>query len=296
MKGPDGATAAPYAFSGNRDAIVYEAGVRDLTVDPTLTGFSANHAWGTFKGLVDLLPHIQKLGVTHIQLLCPLENYYYDQTKNRQRELDTAQTAGANYNWGYDPQNYFTPSGMYSASPADPAARVNELKTLVNEIHKQGMGVILDVVYNHTANNSVLADPGLQGYYYRSSSKNGAGSNVPSKAIIIKIFFIFLCSFVYPIKLAFCLSSIMTERSFSFFRCRFLSSMRNIIQYPIGIIVMMKSMAIKVPKQTTTPIGPHIGEFWMTIGMTPIEAAALVRNIGRIRRWAACRAACLALR
>ena len=177
MKGVDGTTAAPYAFASNRDAIVYEAGVRDLTVDPILTFTTSGHRWGTFKALVDMLPHIQKLGVTHIQLLCPLANYTYDQTKIGTRETDVAQTSGANYNWGYDPHNYFTPTGMYSADPASPAARINELKTLVNEIHKQGMGVILDVVYNHTANNNVLGNALIPGYYYRSSSANGAGSN-----------------------------------------------------------------------------------------------------------------------
>lgn len=187
MKGPNGTTPAPYAYASNRDAIIYEAGVRDLTVDPNLSGFAAGHTWGTFKGLVDLLPHIQKLGVTHVQLLCPLENYTYDQTKIGTRELNIAVTSGANYNWGYDPQNYFTPTGMYSANPLDPTARVNELKTLVNEIHKQGMGVILDVVYNHTANNAVLADSGLQGYYYRSTSRNGAGSqDVRSEAKMVR--------------------------------------------------------------------------------------------------------------
>ena len=187
MKGTDGTTPAPYAYGSNRDAIIYEAGVRDLTVDPNLSGFAAGHTWGTFKGLVDLLPHIQKLGVTHVQLLCPLENYTYDQTKTGTRELRIDQTSGANYNWGYDPQNYFTPTGMYSANPLDPTARINELKTLVNEIHKRGMGVILDVVYNHTANNAVLADSGLQGYYYRSTSRNGAGSqDVRSEAKMVR--------------------------------------------------------------------------------------------------------------
>ncbi len=176
MRGPDGSTAAPYAFGTNRDAIIYEAGIRDLTVDPFVTGFTAGRTWGTYKALVDMLPHIQKLGVTHIQLLCPLQNYYYDQTRIGTRELSTGMTGGANYNWGYDPQNYFTPSGMYSANPLDPTARINELKTLVNEIHKQGMGVILDVVYNHTANNDVLGDSLLPGYWYRPSSNNGAGS------------------------------------------------------------------------------------------------------------------------
>ena len=186
MKGADG-SAAPYAYASNRDAIVYEAGVRDLTVDPALTGFTQGRTWGTFKALIDLLPHIQKLGVTHVQLLCPLQNYTYDQTKIGTREMNAAQTAGANYNWGYDPQNYFTPTGMYSASPTNPAARINELKTLVNEIHKRGMGVILDVVYNHTANNNVLGDSGIQGYYYRGTSRNGAGSqDVKSEAKMVR--------------------------------------------------------------------------------------------------------------
>jgi secreted pullulanase len=187
MKGTDGTTAAPYAFAANRDAIVYEAGIRDLTVDPALSGFTAGHTWGTYKGLVDLLPHIQKLGVTHVQLLCPLENYTYDQRLIGTRELDGTKTSGANYNWGYDPQNYFTPTGMYSASPTSPTARINELKTLINEIHKQGMGVILDVVYNHTANNNVLGDSSIQGYYYRGTSRNGAGSNdVQSEAKMVR--------------------------------------------------------------------------------------------------------------
>ena len=187
MKAPDGTTPAPYAYASNRDAIVYEAGIRDLTVDPNLGTFAAGTTWGTYKGLVDLLPHIQRLGVTHVQLLCPLQNYTYDQTKIRTRELDIAKTSGANYNWGYDPQNYFTPTGMYSADPGNPEARINELKTLVNEIHKQGMGVILDVVYNHTANNNVLAESGLQGYWYRSTSRNGAGSqDVRSEAKMVR--------------------------------------------------------------------------------------------------------------
>lgn len=176
LKGPDG-SAAPYAFRSNRDAIIYEAGIRDLTVDPFLAAFPAAHPWGTYKGFVEVLPHIQKLGVTHIQLLCPLANYTYDERKNGTREMDPAQTSGANYNWGYDPHGYFSPSGMYSATPGDPTARINELKTLINEIHKQGMGVILDVVYNHTANNTILGDSLLPGYYYRGTSRNGAGSN-----------------------------------------------------------------------------------------------------------------------
>ena len=61
-------------------------------------------------------------------------------------------------------------------------------------------------------------------------------------------------------------------------------------------MVTMNSIDTTVPKHTTTPIGPHIGEFSMTMGTTPIEAAAQVRNMGRMRRCAAWKAACLALR
>lgn len=177
MLATDGSSSSSYSYSDNRDAIIYEAGVRDLTVDPNLSFSSTGHTWGTYKALVDMLPHIQKLGVTHVQLLCPLQNYNYDQELIGSRETSTNLTTGANYNWGYDPQNYFTPTGMYSSDPGTPATRVNELMTLVNEVHKKGMGVIIDVVFNHTANNNILDGGTLSGYYYRSTSNNGAGSN-----------------------------------------------------------------------------------------------------------------------
>jgi pullulanase/glycogen debranching enzyme len=171
MVGPDGTTSTPYTYTGNRDAIVYETDIRDFTVDPAL---GLTHPFGTYGALIDMLPHIKKLGVTHIQLLSPLENFYYDQTKIGTRETGIVNT-GANYNWGYDPQNYFTPTGMYSAAPNNPASRVQELITLINAIHNAGMGVILDVVYNHTANNTILGNA-VNNYYYRATSYNGAGS------------------------------------------------------------------------------------------------------------------------
>ena len=72
------------------------------------------------------------------------------------------------YNWGYDPVNYNAPEGSYSTNPADPAARVKEMKQMVKHLHDNGIGVIMDVVYNHTAQNDdsnfSLTAPG---YYYR---------------------------------------------------------------------------------------------------------------------------------
>ena len=74
-------------------------------------------------------------------------------------------------NWGYDPQNYFSLTGMYSSAPTDPAKRIEEFKNLVNEIHKRGMGVILDVVYNHTAKTSIFED--LEPNYYHFMDADG---------------------------------------------------------------------------------------------------------------------------
>ncbi len=174
MVAPDGTTITPYSYNSNRDAIIYETDIRDFTVDPALN-LPSNHPFGTYEALIDMLPHIQKLGVTHIQLLCPLENFNYNQSLISTRETSST-TSGNNYNWGYDPQSYFTPSGMYSSAPNDPNKRLQELLTLINAIHNAGMGVILDVVFNHTANNSILGNA-VSGYYYRNSSNNGAGSN-----------------------------------------------------------------------------------------------------------------------
>jgi secreted pullulanase len=80
---------------------------------------------------------------------------------------------GANYNWGYGPDNYFSPEGMYSVDPTDPELRIKELKELIKSIHEKGMGVTLDVVYNHTARLEFLEDI-VPGYYHFMDAKGVA--------------------------------------------------------------------------------------------------------------------------
>ena len=82
------------------------------------------------------------------------------------------ESEGTDYNWGYDPQSYFALTGMYSEDPSNPELRVVEFKNLVNEIHKRGMGIILDVVYNHTASVSIFED--LEPNYYHFMSADGS--------------------------------------------------------------------------------------------------------------------------
>ncbi|MCH5327360.1 MAG: type I pullulanase, partial [Duncaniella sp.] len=104
------------------------------------------------------IDHLKELGVTHVHIL---PSYDYN-------SVDEANLQENVYNWGYDPQNYNAPEGSYSTNPENPAIRVAEMKEMVKALHDNGIGVIMDVVYNHTAENDgsnfSLTAPG---YYYR---------------------------------------------------------------------------------------------------------------------------------
>ncbi|MCW6660524.1 pullulanase [Aerococcaceae bacterium NML191292] len=167
--GPELDFANIEGFKKREDAIIYEAHVRDFTSDPNIAS-ELTHQFGTFAAFVERLDYLQKLGVTHIQLL-PVMNYYHaNELKNKERHTEYA-SKDSNYNWGYDPQSYFALSGMYSQDPTNPAKRIEEFKHLVNEIHKRGMGVILDVVYNHTAQTHIFED--LEPNYYHFMNTDG---------------------------------------------------------------------------------------------------------------------------
>jgi len=150
------------SFSGKyTDAIIYEASVRDFTYDLK----SENKS--TFLGLVENNPtkannptglaYIASLGVTHIQLL-PIFDFggVDDVSKN------------SKYNWGYNPEQYSVPSGWYSKNPNDPYSRINELLELIDNCHKYGLRVNMDVVFNHVYDFKVFPLDYLNpGYNYR---------------------------------------------------------------------------------------------------------------------------------
>ena len=167
------------------DAVIYEMHHRDFSASPT-SGivnkgkFLALTEQGTKSpdGLATGTDHLKELGVTHVHILPS-----YDYTSVDEANLSTPQ-----YNWGYDPQNYNAPEGSYSTNPADPAARVSEMKRMVKALHDAGIGVVMDVVYNHTARNDdsnfSLTAPG---YYYRHrpdgsySDASGCGNETASE-------------------------------------------------------------------------------------------------------------------
>jgi len=158
--GFDSNTINKKIMANNVDMIVSEIHVRDFTIGSEDV---EKELRGTYRGFVGGANYLKELGITHVQLL-PVQNFYTVDESDRSFVGENAEKI--NFNWGYDPHNYFTPEGWYSSDASDPYARLKELKELVQSLHEAGIGVIMDVVYNHTYNNDVFNNvaPGL---YYR---------------------------------------------------------------------------------------------------------------------------------
>lgn len=156
-------------YEKREDAIIYEVHVRDFTSDPSISD-QISYQFGTFSAFVEKLDYIQSLGVTHVQLLPVMSYFFVNENKSGQRLLEYSSIHN-NYNWGYDPHSYFSLTGMYSENPNDPEQRIVEFKRLIDEIHRRGMGVLLDVVYNHTGLLRVFED--LEPNYYHFMDADG---------------------------------------------------------------------------------------------------------------------------
>lgn len=166
------------------DVVLYEAHMRDLSMDPS-SGIANKGKFLQFtepgtkspQGEATGIDHLKDLGVTHVHILPSYDYNSVDET-NLQNNI---------YNWGYDPQNYNAPEGSYSTNPSDPATRVREMKEMIKALHDAGIGVVMDVVYNHTAENDgsnfELTAPG---YYHRHwndgkySDASGCGNETAS--------------------------------------------------------------------------------------------------------------------
>ena len=147
------------------DAIIYEMRHRDISID-TSSGIQRKGKFLAFTEEGTLSPeqlatgidHLKELGVTHVHLLPSYDYASVDETR-----LDENK-----YNWGYDPQNYNVPDGSYSTDPYDPSVRTKEFKQMVQALHKAGIRVVLDVVYNHTFNTAESNfERTVPGYFYR---------------------------------------------------------------------------------------------------------------------------------
>lgn len=174
-----------------RDTVIYELHVRGFT---KLAGFVPPHLRGTYLGLSqpDVIAHLQNLGVTAIELL-PVQAFGSEQHL-RQQQL-------TNY-WGYNTLGFFAPHAAYATSEArraGPEAVARELKTMVCELHHAGIEVIMDVVYNHTADEHDNAPQVLfrgidNATYYRLNEHGrlfdvtGCGNSVDTSQPVVQQF------------------------------------------------------------------------------------------------------------
>lgn len=147
------------------EAIIYELHIRDMSIHPE----SGSSMPGTYLGLVEEgvstpkgiktgMDHFKEMGITHVHILPTFDFPLIDET-----QLNTPQ-----FNWGYMPLNYNVPEGSYSSNPYEAETRIKEFKQMVKAFHDNGIGVILDVVYNHTGyNDNSCFNLEVPGYYYR---------------------------------------------------------------------------------------------------------------------------------
>ena len=167
------------------DLVIYEMHHRDFSIDYS----SGIKNKGKFLALTEpkAIEHLKRLGVNAIHIL-PSFDY---------ASVDESQPDKPQYNWGYDPLNYNVPEGSYSTNAADPKARIKEFKQMVQALHKAGIRVILDVVYNHTfsidGSNFQKTYPG---YYFRHrpdgtySDGSGCGNETASEKPLMREFMV----------------------------------------------------------------------------------------------------------
>lgn len=176
------------SYKKANDLLVYEMHIRDLTNHESSGATQKGKYLGVieagtqFQGAATGLDHIKALGVTHVQIL-PMYDF---------NSIDESRLEDNVFNWGYDPKNYSVPEGSYATNPYDGRVRVKELGQMVEGLHQAGIGVIMDVVYNHTA---LSADSNLDilvpGYYYRMvdgkfSNGSGTGNETASERYMVR--------------------------------------------------------------------------------------------------------------
>ncbi|RYY67073.1 MAG: type I pullulanase [Chitinophagaceae bacterium] len=152
------------------DIVLYELHVRDLSMNAN-SGIRLKGKYGGLAergtkgpgGLSTGLDHIREMGITHVHLLPAFDHNSIDESKTL-----------APFNWGYDPLNYNVPEGSYSTNASDGRVRIREFRQMVQALHRAGLRVVMDVVYNHTSDirHSVFEQL-APGYFHRKTADGG---------------------------------------------------------------------------------------------------------------------------
>lgn len=170
-------------FSNRTDLVICEISVLDSTAD----GSSGVKYPGKYLGLAEKgtknkegeatgLDYLKSLGITHVQIMPMYDFASIDEAAPKKRE----------YNWGYDPLNYNVPEGSFSTDPFHGEVRIREMKEMIAAFHREGIGVIMDVVFNHTYDLDSCLQKCEPDYYYRMngtrySNASACGNEIASE-------------------------------------------------------------------------------------------------------------------
>ena len=164
------------------EAVIWEVHVRDFSNKIASSAYKGKYLAFTETGLVNEhgqsigVDYLKELGITHVHLLPVYDYATVDETDSFDQ-----------FNWGYDPKNYNVPEGSYSTDPYNGEVRIREYKQMVQALHKAGIGVIMDMVYNHTHDANSSFNKIVPYYYYRytttgtNTSASGCGNDTASE-------------------------------------------------------------------------------------------------------------------
>ena len=171
------------------DAVIWEVHVRDFSNKIATSQYQGKYLAFTEHGLTNSagisvgMDYLLKLGITHVHLL-PVYDYA------------SVNESNPSFNWGYDPENYNVPEGSYSTDPYNGEIRITEYKQMVQSLHNDGLGVIMDVVYNHTYDSNSSFNKIVPNYYYRynadgtNTSASGCGNDTASERYMFRKFMV----------------------------------------------------------------------------------------------------------
>ena len=193
------------------DVIAWEVHVADITSSPTWNGSEKNRR--LFTGVSEKgtrcsdfpsgFDYIKSLGVTHVQFLPIFDFRSVDEKRVKDSDYRKKPTFGA-FNWGYDPENYGLPEGSYSSDPFNGTVRIFELKSMIQAFNEAGIGVIMDVVFNHV-NDGLHQSLGISvpGYFFRVEGYSGAGEDTASEREMFRKYMVdMLCFWLKEYKLS----------------------------------------------------------------------------------------------
>jgi pullulanase len=167
------------------DVIAYEMHVRDFSSEP---GFVNEKIAGCYSAITEHADYFKSLGVSHLQLM-PVHKCHSQKDTDKRFSEDKSETD--NYNWGYDPLNYFSLEGRYAKEPEKPEARIKEFQQMADALHQNNTGLILDVVFNHVFSAETFENI-APGCYLRFnednqiSVKTGAGPSLESRHAAVR--------------------------------------------------------------------------------------------------------------